>query len=144
MTMDTIKSFFSFFTKITTGTVLVCAINMTLSGIEMCFSYVLWQCLLLGFVTSLVTVVFYPNKDMSKKEYAIRLIIHFLLITASVLVLGGFFRWYAVSFPGVIFMLLSTVFVYGFSHLMIYWEDKKNADDINRALEIFKNKGGSN
>lgn len=137
--MKCIESFVSYFTKITTGTILICLVAIKLSGVEEWTTDILWHIPLLGLVTTLITVVLLPDRDYSRSEGIIRFVVHFVLLSASVLIMGAAFGWYDPSVLSCIVMLLYIVAVYAFTYLSRYLSSRKAAEEINRALERRKN-----
>ena len=139
-----IKDFIDSFTRITTGITLVCAVCMTLSDIKEfnMYSSVLWQVLAAGAVTALITSVCLPctmaEREASKKEYLIRLSIHYVLINICILLMGYKFRWFEPNLPSCIMMAISVLAVYIFTAITTYVSDKKYSDEINAALKRFK------
>ena len=133
--MKQLQYFINMFTKITTGTLLICAVILTLNGIEMWTTRVLWHIILVGLVTSLITMLALPDKEYSKREGVIRYILHYVLITAAVLFFGNLFGWYNFTLPGCLIMCAAIAAVYGFTWLTTWLSRKRSADELNRALE---------
>ncbi len=137
--MNLLSRFVSFFTKITTGILLICCLGFKASGVEQCTTDTLWQVPLLGLITSVISVVVLADKDCSRKEAIIRFVVHYVLISASVLVLGALFGWYKPSVLGCAVMLLYIAAVYGFSYGSNYISEKRSADELNKALDRRRN-----
>ena len=137
--MDLLKRFVNWFTKITTGTLIICTIAIKISGIEVCTTDILWQILVVGAVTTIITMAALPDKEFSRREGIIRYSVHFALLSATVLTLGALFGWYTPSFPGCAVMVLYVALVYAFTYFANYLNCKKSADEINKALEKRRN-----
>lgn len=137
--MNLLRRFVSFFTKITTGILLICCLGYKASGVEQCTTDTLWQIPLLGLITSVISVVIITDKDCSRKEAIIRFAVHYVLISASVLVLGAWFGWYKPTFIGCFVMMLYIAAVYGFSYGTNYISEKRSADELNKALDRRRN-----
>lgn len=133
--MKQIQYFVSMFTKITTGTLLICAILITLNGIEIWTTMILWQILAVGLATSFITVILLPERELSKKESIIRYILHYIMITAIILLAGWLFDWYSITLLGFIFMIISVGAVYVFTALTTWLSCKHSADELNKILE---------
>lgn len=137
--MKQIQYFISMFTKITTGTLLICAILITLNGIEIWTTMILWQILAVSLATSFITVILLPERELSKKESIIRYILHYIMITAIILLAGWLFDWYSITLLGFIFMIISVGAVYGFTALTTWLSCKHSADELNKILEQRRN-----
>ena len=137
--MKQIQYFISMFTKITTGTLLICAILITLNGIEIWTTMILWQILAVSLATSFITVILLPERELSKKESIIRYILHYIMITAIILLAGWLFDWYSITLLGFIFMIISVGAVYGFTALTNWLSCKHYADELNKILEQRRN-----
>ena len=133
--MNVIKRFINWFTKITTGTLLICAVAMEASGVGLWTSDVLWHILIVGAVTTILTMVVLPDKEYTRNEGIIRYAVHFVLLSAAVLIMGAIFDWYEPSPLGCSVMVLYVAAVYGFTYWAEYLRRKKSADEINKALE---------
>lgn len=138
--MKQLQYFINMFTRITTGTLLICAVLLTLNDIEMWTTKVLWHIAIVGLVTSLITVMVLPDKDYSKREGIIRNILHYVLITAAVLFFGSLFGWYDITLPGCLLMCGAVAMVYGFTWVTTWFSRKRSADELNRALEKRRSK----
>lgn len=137
--MKHIKNLIGYFTKITTGIVLISCIAFKLSGAEKCSTDTLWQIPLLGFLTALISEIVLTDKECSRRESIIRFVLHFVLISATVLIMGALIGWYEPSVPACLVMLLYVALVTAFSYGTSYLSSKKSADELNKALERRKN-----
>lgn len=140
--MKQLQYFISMFTRVTTGTTIACAVMLALSDIEVWTVNVLWHILIVGAVTALITVVVIPDREYSRREGLIRFIIHYLLISATVLVCGWLFEWYVPNLPSCAVMMICITAVYAFTYFSSLLSSKRTADEINRALE--KRRSGKN
>lgn len=137
--MKLLKDLVSYFTKITTGTLLICCVAVKISGVEEWTTDILWHIPLLGLVISLLTVILLTDKECSRLERTIRFVVHYILISAAVLTAGAWFGWYTPSVPGCLVMLLYVAAVYAFTYLTQYLSSKKSAEELNKALERRRN-----
>lgn len=133
--MKQLQYFINMFTKITTGTLLICAVITTLNGIKVWETAVLWQIAAIGLATSAVTLIVLPDREFSRRENIIRYIVHYILISAIILAAGWKFGWYDATPVGCISMLISIAAVYGFTYLSNRISGKRSADELNKALE---------
>lgn len=137
--MHLLKRFINWFTKITTGTLIIGTIAMKISGLEVCTVDTLWHILLVGIVTTIITMAVLPDKEYSLREGIIRYSVHFVLLSATVLTLGALFGWYTPTFLGCTVMVLYVALVYAFTYFANYLNGKRSADEINKALERRRN-----
>lgn len=133
--MKFLKSFVSFFSTITTGILIVCAVNFLLSDSTEIPGDTLFQILLSGFATSLATVPFYYREITSRKKFLIIIAVHYVLLCGIMIGLGVWFGWMDFDLGGIIMMLVSVAVVYALTMLMNYIVAKKDADEINKMLE---------
>lgn len=133
--MKYLQYFIGLFTKVTTGVTIVCAVILKILGVEMWTSDILWQILLCGAVTTLLSMALLPDRDFSRKEWVVRYCIHFVLISAFILTAGAAFGWYVPTFTGCLCMMASVGVVYAFSVVTTYIGSRCSADELNSALK---------
>lgn len=144
--MQRIKRAMRFISDISTGTLIACIIwyGVTLitqgrSVLEEAIPYMtLAQILLLGIICGIGTELICPDKDMSSKEGMIRIVIHGIFITVSVLILGLLYEWYTFSVGGVLFMCLTSAVIYAATSFVNYQTHKKTADEMTERLNEMK------
>lgn len=144
--MQRIKRAMRFISDISTGTLIACIIwcGVTLitqgrSVFEEAIPYItLAQILLLGIICGIGTELIIPDRDMSSKEEMIRIIIHGIFITASVLILGLLYEWYKFSVGGVLLMCLTSAVIYAATTFVNYQAHKKTADEMTERLNEIK------
>lgn len=143
--MGAIKLFINLFSTITSVITLVCAVNMALVPEYDIPNNVLWQVLLSGFVTSLLTFlgvkIFWSN--LSKSRFIILGIAHYIIMCIVMVGFGIWFDWMNFDVKGIIMMTVSVAVVYLMALAMNYIIIKKEADDINCALEEYNNRKNS-
>lgn len=99
------------------------------------FSYLFpIQVLGVSALTASCSFIYYGKYDMSRKEFTIRIIIHFILISIVVLGFGYLVSWYK-TIDGALGVFVVFVFVYAFVWIMSYISDKKTSESINEALK---------
>ena len=141
--MRIISSFIKWYLYITTGILLVCAINMTLWRKENIPSDTLWKILLSGFLTTVVTMFFLLRESDSKLVMGYRMIFHYLTLSIVMIVSGGWFGWLEFRISGIAMMLISVAVVYLLTSLAYYILDRKEAQEINQKLnEKYHDDGG--
>lgn len=96
---------------------------------------ILWQILFAGLVTTAVTIYFASIQAVDTKINMIRLIMHYIALSLTMIGIGYWFHWIEMNVLGIIIMLLSVAFVYVFSMMMYYFLDKKEAEEMNEKLK---------
>lgn len=133
--MKKLFEFIRWFLYITTCVLFVCAANIQISGNETVSTITLWQILLSGFLTSLVTVLLRPLEQDSSRVAVIRIIVHYFVLCGVMIACGCWFGWMNFNLKGIVMMIVSVAVVYLLVFLAGYWLDKKQADEINQKLK---------
>ena len=94
----------------------------------------------IGILAGGITELVMPQEDVSNREGMIRLLIHYVLVTVSVLVCGFFYGWYTPNFWGITGMCLTSAAVYLFTASMNYQAYKRTANEMNRKLKEYHEK----
>lgn len=123
------------FLYITTGVLIVTAIIFTLIGMETIPTDTLWKVLLSGFLTTVVTMLFYPKEEGAKKTILISYILHYIMLCIVMIICGSWFGWIIFGLQGILLMAgaVAVVYLISFSAYMIV--DRKQADEINKRLK---------
>lgn len=142
--MKFFTEFLKYFVIITTGVLLMCAVNVSMSenhGESLALDVTLWQILGAGAATAFVTALVYRRECNTKKKFIAMVIIHYILICAMMIVMGVFFGWMDLNIGGIIMMTVSAALVYLFTYAVSYISAKHQADEFNKALnEKYKDK----
>lgn len=133
--MRKIREFVKWFFYITTSVLFICAANQTLSGENTFFTRTLWNILLSGFITALVTTLLRPGTNDSGKIMIVKIIIHYIVLCVVMIICGHRFGWMDFSPADIIMMLVSVAVVYLIVFLAGFWIDLKRADEINQRLK---------
>ena len=133
--MRKLTRFFKWFFYITTCVVLICAANVQISGGNTIPAKMLWQILLSGFVTSLVTMVFLPDIKDNWRLGVLKYVAHFVSLCVVMILCGCWFGWMDFNPSGIVMMVLSVAIVYFLVFLAAYLLDRKQADEINQKLK---------
>lgn len=133
--MRFLKTFISFFSTITVGILIVCAVNICLSPHYVIPRSILFDILLAGFVTAAVTTAIYSREITSHKQFLLTSAVHYVLLCIIMIGFGVWFGWMDLDIGGVVMMMVSVAVVYALTFLMNYILAKKEADEINKALE---------
>ena len=133
--MKFITELLKYFVYITTGILLVFIVIMLLGGYESIRTQTLMQIPLAAFVTALVTVIIYSKETMMKKEFNIRMAVHYLLLCVIMVIFGTAFGWVNLDIAGVITIVISTAAIYAFTFAGAYLSSKNEAEKLNKALK---------
>ena len=133
--MRRVSEFIKWFFYITTCVLLVCAANIQISGDETIPTVTLWQILLSGFLTALVTVILWPGAQDGVRVSVIKIIVHYFVLCGVMIACGCQFGWMVLNLSGVVMMTVSVAVVYLLVFLASYQVDKKQADEINKKLK---------
>ncbi len=128
--------FVEWFVFITTGTLIICAINFALFLEEGDLpKATLAQILLSSLLTAVVTAVFFMIEPLKKSGMILCFFLHFASITGIMIFFGLRFNWIELETFGVVEMTVSVAGVYGFVMTVYYILDKHRAEQMNRRLK---------
>ena len=133
--MKRLHEFVKWFMYITTCVVFVCAVNLHISGEDTISANMLWQILLCGILTAVVTLLFRPKESDEGYRAIVKIIIHYIVLCAVMILYGCKLGWMYFSLKGIVMMMLSVAVVYVLVYFVGYWVDRKQADEINRRLK---------
>lgn len=139
----TFKESVVLFCTINTGVVFATAIYISLfeKGASLDVS-LLWQMLVVTFLTSLSDLLYYSKKELSKEQVIIRTCIQFILVSTIVIVSAYLFEWVDATKPlyYIVSLILLIIIVYILVKIMSYKKDMKMAERLNERLAEY-NKG---
>lgn len=124
-----------YFVYITTGILFVFITMLLIEGGESISIQKLIQIPCAAFVTALVTVIIYSKEAVMKKEFYIRIAIHYLLLCVIMVILGTAFEWIKSDLAGIMIMVISTAAIYAFTFAGAYLSSKSEAEKLNKALK---------
>ena len=133
--MKLIRSFLSWFVSITTGILIISAINCSFSA-ETLSASILWRILFCGFCTTLVTLFFlflYERAEKKGQVFAI-FFFHYLCLCIVMIYFGSRFGWIPATLPGACMMMLDVAGVYFLACLFHFGASKKEAKELNERL----------
>ena len=133
--MKIFSDFIKWFLYITTCILIVVAANIIISGKDMIPADTLWQILLSGFLTTLVTILLWAKEPGNIRSGIIRMVVHYIALCAVMIVCGRWFDWMNLSPAGIVMMVISVAVVYALVVLADYWTGRKLADEINQKLK---------
>ena len=95
-----------------------------------------WVMMLTGLLGALPTLLYYFPKEPTKKQFYIRVALHYLLIYAVILGEGRLLGWFS-TVPQMLIIAAMILAVYGLVWLFSIIAEKTLADNINKALQRF-------
>lgn len=133
--MKKLQELFLWFVSITVGILIICAVSFALSGEEALPPDILWQILLAGFVTAVVTTFLTPMECSGTVQIIVRELIHFIVLCAVMIFFGIRFGWIPQSLSGVVTMIVDVALVYAFTVVVIIVMGRVQANALNKALQ---------
>ena len=97
-----------------------------------------WVMMLTGVLGSLPSLLFFFRNEPTKKQFYIRVIIHFFAIEAVILIEGRILGWYS-TFGNMLIIAAMVLAVYALVWVFSYISEKTLAVNINKALQNFNN-----
>ena len=133
--MKMLTDFIRWFLYITTGILIICAVNFSIAHASVIPVQTLWWILLSGFLTTAVTVFFFRLIMGVSNMTVINCLLHYLSLCAVMIPCGCRFGWMDFDVQGIVMMMLSVAGVYLLSIAVYCWIDLKQAEEINRKLK---------
>ena len=92
----------------------------------------LWQIPLLSFLGALSSLIYPWDRSMTRKEFVIRIAIHYLIMLGG----GGFFGWFDIHEPlQVAMMALSVAIIFFIISLYSLTKGNREAQKLNQRLK---------
>ena len=114
---------------------MVTAVVFSLSGTETLPAPTLWQVMLSGLATTLVTVTIVYIDCKSAMGEVLKYFIHYIALSGVMVPLGIWFGWLRFSVPGIVMMLVAVAAVYLLAFGAYYIIDLKAAKKMNQRLK---------
>lgn len=138
--MKYITEIIRYFTFITTGIVILFIVLMLIKGNDCILLSTLIKIPCAALATSIVTVIFYPTETKTKKEYILKVLLHYLVLCIVMTIFGVLAEWISFNFIGIMIMVISTAAVYIFTYTIAFLCSKNDADELNMALKNKRSK----
>ena len=126
---------FKWFCYITTGILIVVAVNFTMAGEGMLSVNTLWKIMLAGLLTTFVTLFLHPREFNSKGEILLKVFLLFVVLCVIMVGCGNWFGWIDLDFAGILLMAISVAIVYVIVFGVYWGADIRQADAINQRLK---------
>ncbi len=89
-----------------------------------------------GVLGALPSFMFYFRNEPTKKQFNIRLILHYLVVEIIIMTEGFFLKWYENILEGIIIFVFVLI-VYAIVLLCTMFISQDTANSINKALSVF-------
>jgi len=134
---ELLKLMFRSFFVITTGVVVSMYVFCLIFTPEATFYLEdIGRILLMAVAGDIPFIIFYSQKELSKKKMFIRFIIHFLVLLAILLYFAHLWDWVNLKSPKeVAVLILLIIGVYAIVVIAINYQDKRLADKLNESLK---------
>jgi hypothetical protein len=132
--MKYIKSYISFFTAIATAILIIVTIDGAINSYESVSKSLPLEILTASALTALITTIILCREIKTRKQFLISFLLHFVLLCVVMIVLGLMFGWISDSFRSIICMIFYVALVYVIVFAINYILAKKEADELNEAL----------
>ncbi len=133
--MKKVREFIFMFAVITTGIILICAIQFSLQNDGILNDNILWHILLAGALTAGATTLLLPSEECSKCRFILGIIVHFIVLCVIMVFVGVRFAWIPLCLEGVLGMVFCVAFVYAFTMIVTLISFQKEAKHVNQALQ---------
>lgn len=133
--MKFITDLIRYFVYITTGILFVFITMLLIEGGDSISIQKLIQIPCAALVTALVTVIIYSKEAVMKKEFYIRIAVHYILLCVIMIIFGTAFGWVNLNLAGVMTIVISTAAIYVFTFAGAYLSSKSEAEKLNMALK---------
>lgn len=100
--------------------------------------YMPFEVLGIALVTACGTLIHCSTKEVSKKEFIVRSVIHFIVLLGIVVGAGYLFKWWS-EIPSLLIICAIFVFVYAVVFTVMYLKQKNDSNKINEALKKLDN-----
>lgn len=124
-----------YFTYITTGILFVFIVVQLKEGYDTLDTKTLIEIPCAGFATALVTTALLVGKWEFPVPFGFRIVLHYLMMLAMMIVIGILFGWINFDFTGIMTMVIATAAVYIFTFAATYISVKNEANELNTALK---------
>lgn len=124
------------FYEITAWSLLASVVMTLISKSDMIPASLLWQIPVLSFLGALSSLIYPWDRSMTRKEFVIRIAIHYLIMNGIVLGGGSLFGWFDIHEPlQVAMMALSVAIIFFIISLYSWTKGNREAQKLNQRLK---------
>lgn len=87
-----------------------------------------------GILCALPSLILAPDREVSRRQYRVRIVLHCIVLFIAVMVMGYLFHWYS-QFDGAIFIACDFFAIYAFVWGASTWLGLANQRQINEVLD---------
>lgn len=99
---------------------------------------IFWKILLLAVLTTLPHLIFYSPKELNKKDWLVREVIHITVLISILIYFGHTWEWIEIGNPKQIgFFIFLILAVYSVVKLHAFQSDRKIAHQLNIGLKKY-------
>jgi hypothetical protein len=96
--------------------------------------YMPFQTLGLALVTALASLIYYSKNELTKNEFIVRTIFHFIVLLGVVIAAGYWFGWWT-KLSGLLIVVGNFVVIYITIHVVTDLVQRRESKKINEALK---------
>lgn len=133
---EAIKMVVSHFFVITVAVLIFTTLGKSINGVKEYPIYYVWQVVLTGVVGALPSFIFYSRKELTKKQWIVRYVVHFFVIETVILTEGWIFDWYS-GFLSALIIAFVVILVYAVVYAYSYFVKFNTVKRVNSALKDF-------
>ena len=133
--MKIIETTIKYFFYITTSILIVCAVVCGMYKYYQLPNTILFDILLSGIVTTVITVAFNLLGSLPKMPFVVNTLLHYICLCIVMILFGEHFGWLDYNVKGIAMMMVSVACVYAITFVFGYWMDDKKAKEINKRLQ---------
>ncbi|MDD6810603.1 MAG: DUF3021 family protein [Lachnospiraceae bacterium] len=139
---EKIKEMLYTFSYVTTGVVFATAFFLTVFKPDTYVSInLLWQILGISLVCVFGNLLYPVNKELSKKQMCIRMILHYLYINLIVLECGYYFDWFFIGNLKMVFCMIVLIAIIFVVVSFVMWNNgRKTSRQLNEQLKEYQKK----
>jgi len=117
--------------------------TMVINPTETVETKLFWQIPLVSALCTLASLIYPWDREMSKTEFIIKALIHYVLVNVFVLGAGALFYWYDPSqLRNIAAMVLSIALIFAALSLITWRKSAADAARMNKKLEEYQKKIG--
>ncbi len=136
-----IKNTLYTFCLINTGSMLGAALFISIFySSEIKYDNILWRIAIISLLISIINTALFSKDKLSKKEFIIRIILHYILVNVVVIGSAYIFKWINNSMSQIISLIIIILAVYVFVFLSTYQSDKQAAEKLNEKISEYNKK----
>ncbi|MDR0796104.1 MAG: DUF3021 family protein [Tannerella sp.] len=131
-----VKELFDTFFIIFTCSILGLGVYMYLLGANFAFLRDIAAIFVISILTTLTGFIFYTKREPKRREMFIRHTLHLIAIMIIALIAASYLEWILWSVPITVIRFMGLIIgIWVSAHIIIFYQSKKLADDLNRKLK---------